>query len=79
MRSNLIIVHLNGHTKGQANTSKDFVNPDPSIGNSKLVFNKMINLSASSCDAINTEKVNIFFFYYFYTKFVLGTFPFYKW
>jgi len=53
---------LNGHTKGQDNTTKEIVNPVPSIGKSELMFDKMINLSASSFDAMNTEKVSIFFY-----------------
>ncbi|XP_026811622.1 uncharacterized protein LOC113552843 isoform X4 [Rhopalosiphum maidis] len=56
VRSNLII-HLNGHTKGRDNTTKEIVNPVPSIGKSELMFDKMINLSASSFDAMNTEKM----------------------
>jgi len=56
VRSNLVI-HLNGHKKGQDNTTKEIVNPVPSIGKSELMFDKMINLSASSFDAMNTEKV----------------------
>eukprot|EP00102_Acyrthosiphon_pisum_P022313 XP_016659523.1 PREDICTED: uncharacterized protein LOC100573806 [Acyrthosiphon pisum] len=43
VRSNLVI-HLNGHTKGQDYTTKEIVNP-------------VINLSASAFDAINTEKI----------------------
>lgn len=58
MRSNLIL-HLNGHVKGQDNTSKEIVNPVPSIGKSELMFDKMINLSASSFEAMNSEKVRI--------------------
>jgi len=53
---------LNGHTKGQDNTTKEIVNPVPSIGKSELMFDKMINLSASSFDAMNTEKVIVFLF-----------------
>lgn len=56
VRSNLIM-HLNGHKNGQDNTSKEIVNPVPSIGKSELMFDKMINLSASSFEAMNTEKV----------------------
>ncbi|CAH1712108.1 unnamed protein product [Aphis gossypii] len=56
VRSNLVI-HLNGHKKGQDNTTKEIVNPVPSIGKSELMFDKMINLSASSFDAMNTEKM----------------------
>jgi len=61
VRSNLVI-HLNGHTKGQDNTTKEIVNPVPSIGKCELMFDKMINLSASAFDAMNTEKVSVFFF-----------------
>lgn len=57
VRSNLII-HLHGHEKGQDNT-KEIVNPVPSIGKSELMFDKMINLSASSFEAMHTEKVGI--------------------
>lgn len=56
VRSNLVI-HLNGHTKGQDNTTKEIVNPVPSIGKCELMFDKMINLSASAFDAMNTEKI----------------------
>lgn len=56
VRSNLII-HLDGHKKGQDNTTKEIVNPVPSIGKSELMFDKMINLSASSFEAMNSEKV----------------------
>ncbi|KAL4143321.1 hypothetical protein QTP88_005667 [Uroleucon formosanum] len=56
VRSNLVI-HLNGHTKGQDNTTKEIVNPVPSIGKCELMFDKMINLSASAFDAMNTEKM----------------------
>uniref|UniRef100_A0A2H8TXZ9 Zinc finger and BTB domain-containing protein 6 n=1 Tax=Melanaphis sacchari TaxID=742174 RepID=A0A2H8TXZ9_9HEMI len=56
VRSNLIL-HLNGHIKGQDNTTKEIVNPVPSIGKSELMFDKMINLSASSFDAMNTDKM----------------------
>jgi len=52
---------LNGHTKGQDNTTKEIVNPVPSIGKCELMFDKMINLSASAFDAMNTEKVSVFF------------------
>lgn len=58
VRSNLII-HLHGHEKGQDNTTKEIVNPVPSMGKSELMFDKMINLSASSFEAMNTEKVGI--------------------
>jgi len=57
---------LNGHTKGQDNTTKEIVNPVPSIGKSELMFDKMINLSASSFDAMNTEKVSVFLFITFF-------------
>lgn len=56
VRSNLII-HLNGHKKGQDNTTKEIVNPVPSIGKSELHFDKSFNLSASSFEAMNFEKV----------------------
>ncbi|VVC35861.1 Zinc finger C2H2-type,Zinc finger, RING/FYVE/PHD-type [Cinara cedri] len=58
VRSNLIL-HLNGHKKGQDNTTKEIVNPVPSIGKSELMFDKMINLSASSFEAMNSEKTKI--------------------
>lgn len=54
VRSNLIL-HLNGHKRGQDNTTKEIVNPVPI--KSELMFDKMINLSASSFEAMNTEKV----------------------
>ncbi|XP_025411013.1 uncharacterized protein LOC112683957 isoform X4 [Sipha flava] len=56
VRSNLII-HLNGHTIGQDDITKEIVNPVPSMGKSELMFDKMINLSASSFDAMNTLKM----------------------
>lgn len=59
VRSNLLL-HLNGHEIGQDNTTKEIVNPVPSIGKSELMFDKMINLSASSFEAMNTEKVRIY-------------------
>jgi len=58
VRSNLVL-HLNGHKNGQYVT-KEIVNPVPSIGKSELMFDKMINLSASSFDAMNTDKVTFF-------------------
>jgi len=55
VRSNLIL-HLNGHKVGQDNTTtKEIVNPVPI--KSELMFDKMINLSASSFEAMNSEKV----------------------
>lgn len=79
MRSNLII-HLNGHTKGQDNTTKEIVNPVPSIGKSELMFDKMINLSASSFDAMNTEKVIVFLFMIiFIVDLGVSTLLFYNW
>ncbi|XP_050525201.1 uncharacterized protein LOC126896453 isoform X2 [Daktulosphaira vitifoliae] len=56
VRSNLLM-HLTGHKKGQENTTKEIVNPVPSIGKSELMFDKMINLSASSFEAMTTEKI----------------------
>lgn len=58
VRSNLVR-HLEGHEKGQDNTTKEIVNPVPSMGKTELMFDKMINLSASSFEAMNTEKVGI--------------------
>lgn len=46
-----------GHKIGQDNTTKEIVNPVPI--KSELMFDKMINLSASSFEAMNTEKVGI--------------------
>lgn len=60
VRSNLIL-HLNIHKNGQCNTTKEIVNPVPSTGKSELMFDKMINLSASSFAAMNSEKVRICF------------------
>lgn len=69
VRSNLVL-HLNGHKIGQDITAKEIVNPVPI--KSELMFDKMINLSASSFEAMNTEKVlfnnckslvNFFFLY----------------
>lgn len=48
-----------GHKIGQDNTTKEIVNPVPI--KSELMFDKMINLSASSFEAMNTEKVRIHF------------------
>jgi len=54
VRSNLIS-HLNGHGMGQENTAKEIVNPV--LTKSKRVFDKTIDISASSLEAMNTEKV----------------------
>jgi len=56
VRSNLIC-HLNGHKIGQKEIDKEFTNPVPSMGKSEKMFDKMINLSASSYEAMNIEKV----------------------
>lgn len=50
-------MHLNKHKKGEDNTSKEIVNPVPSMGKAELMFDKMINLSASSFEAMTSEKV----------------------
>lgn len=56
VRSNLIW-HLYGHQIGQKEIDKELYNPVPSMGKSEKMFDKMINLSASSYEAMNFEKV----------------------
>ncbi|VVC37522.1 Zinc finger C2H2-type [Cinara cedri] len=58
VRSNLIL-HLNIHKNGQCIITKEIVNPVPSIENSELMFDKMINLSASSYEAMISEKTKV--------------------
>jgi len=48
---------LNEHKKGQYYITKEIVNPVTSVGKSELMSDKMMNLSASSFDTMNTEKV----------------------
>jgi len=50
---------LNGHKKGLNYTTKEIVNPVLSMGKSELMSDKMMNLSASSFEAMNTEKVMV--------------------
>lgn len=54
-----LVIHLRAHQEGKNNTTKEIVNPVPSIGKSELMFDKMINLSASSFEAMNIAKVGI--------------------
>jgi len=54
VRSNLIS-HLHAHRTGQVYTTKEIVNPV--LTKSKRVVDKTIDLSASSLEAMNTEKV----------------------
>lgn len=60
VRSNLVC-HLKGHETGLKDIDKELKNPVPSKGKSEKMFDKMINLSASSYEAMIVEKVSIDF------------------
>lgn len=59
-------MHLKEHIKGQDNTTKEIINHVPSTSNSELIFDKTINLSVSSCNAMNVEKVSVFIIFFYF-------------